>query len=637
MLKLHFALCACALLGFSATLAVPWPVRLCPQEPQVVGYRADLPNIECLAGRVVAESRGDLTAAQRGEIWSQYGLAVGFEWVAPDSGFTYHELEVRPWSLLDRALACLTRTTLAPRGLPELIAQLNDDPRVNWAAPDALLLEWSDQPVASDGPAASVAAGVAPAVQEIISPGGTPGATGDGFAGYGVTLLDEQYRSFAGSLDEWAQHADWPAPLPDFEYYRLCAPEGTPLLWATELAASATFAERYPRAFGVNQALALERYEAAGSPALQSVTVCVADTGMFLNHPDFAGRLHANAIDANYRNYVVAAVDERAAPESELSDRGAANATGLPRPAIKGQPSWHGTAVAGEIARCTAGFMAADGQDAVRLLAASVKSERTFAISGTRIKSPISAFIKLIACLSEQFPVGGADILSADAGSAPLSRPPIANDGDVRVVSVSASVPKSFFSETEWRVVANIAGKAAGAIAEDLRLNDRVYVFASGNDAQPEPNKPCEMDYVLAVTASMAFDGAAAWQFPPSGEGANMGQKCVAAPGWGIITSCTYPHPNLAYLPEGEVPQPRENQSTPRRAVKWVQQTNRFSATSSATPQVSALAALLYAQDGARGYRDVISAVEASCAERTVSAPWGQARGLIDYATALGW
>jgi hypothetical protein len=625
MLKPLLALCTCALLGLLATLALSWPVRLCPTDPSVVGYRADMPHLECLAGRVVAETRPGLSAAQRRELWADWGLGVSFEWVDAESGFTYHELEVRPWSLYERAHAALTSEGLAPRSLPQLVARLNDDPRLSWACPDALLLEWCDALGGAGVPAGELLAGTE---ARPTSP-----------AGCGVTLLDDKYYSFSGSLADWAQHSDWPEPLPDFEYYRLCAPDGSAVDWAPELAANETFSQRYPRAFGTNQALALAQYRAAGSPPLQPVTICVADTGVFMNHPDIVPRLHENAIDANYRNFVVSSAEGRTTADVSITDRDSAQAIGLPRLAIRGQPSWHGTAVAGLLARCTAGFDGGTGRDAVRLLPASVKSERSFAISGTRIKSPISAFIKLVACLSADFPTGGANAPASNATAGAEARPTegIVNTGDVRVVSVSASVPKSYFSDAEWRVVANIAGKAAGAIAEDLRTNDRVYVFASGNDAQPEPNKPGEMDYVIAVAASMAFDGSQAWNFPPSGEGANMGQKCISAPGWGIITSITYPCPNLAYLPGDELPQPREVLAIPHRGGQWIAQTNRFSATSSATPQVSALAALLYAQNAGRSYHDVISTVEASCGTRTVSAPYGTARGLVDYSAALQW
>src|SRR5690606_25799452 len=156
-------------------------------------------------------------------------------------------------------------------------------------------------------------------------------------------------------------------------------------------------------------------------------------------------------------------------------------------------------------------------------------------------------------------------------------------------------VPKSYFSDAQWRIVANLAGKAAGAVAEDLRRNDRLYLFAAGNEAQPEPNKPADMDYVLAVSAARAFDGAQAWHLPQFKEGSNVGPSCVSAPGEGIITSAIMPGPNLRYLPDDEFRVSR-NWSVPYTGREWREHTNSFSATSSATPQVAALAALLYAQ-----------------------------------------
>ena len=42
-------------------------------------------------------------------------------------------------------------------------------------------------------------------------------------------------------------------------------------------------------------------------------------------------------------------------------------------------------------------------------------------------------------------------------------------DGDVRVVSISASVPKSYFSGKEWRVVKPLVDKCTDSIIEDLR------------------------------------------------------------------------------------------------------------------------------------------------------------------------
>jgi hypothetical protein len=77
--------------------------------------------------------------------------------------------------------------------------------------------------------------------------------------------------------------------------------------------------------------------------------------------------------------------------------------------------------------------------------------------------------------------------------------------------------------------------------------------------------------------------------------------------------------------------------TTPRGSAQWLERTNRFCATSSAAPQVGALAALLYAQRPQRDYRDVIGRIEQSTAGRETSAAWGKARGLVDYAQALGW
>ena len=60
-------------------------------------------------------------------------------------------------------------------------------------------------------------------------------------------------------------------------------------------------------------------------------------------------------------------------------------------------------------------------------------------------------------------------------------------------------------------------------------------------------------------------------------------------------------------------------------------------ATSSATPQVAALAALLYAQAPERDYATVIQLIEYSVGERRVHCDWGEARGIVDYAAALDW
>src|SRR5438093_335270 len=98
-------------------------------DPPVVRYSADCPHIQCLAGRVIAESDPRLTAAERGHLWDEYGLRCSFEWVVPQTGFTYHELEVRPWQLWQAALARLEKRRLPSRKLPDLIAAMNEDPR----------------------------------------------------------------------------------------------------------------------------------------------------------------------------------------------------------------------------------------------------------------------------------------------------------------------------------------------------------------------------------------------------------------------------------------------------------------------------------------------------------------------------
>jgi hypothetical protein len=120
-------------------------------------------------------------------------------------------------------------------------------------------------------------------------------------------------------------------------------------------------------------------------------------------------------------------------------------------------------------------------------------------------------------------------------------------------------------------------------------------------------------------------------------EGSNLGANCVSAPGWGILTSDLYGCPNLAYLKKEEIRTPRPDVSLPRRGSAWLRETNRFSATSSATPQAASLAALLYAQDPARSYADVIALIRASCGERVIRAEYGEAPGLIDFRSALGW
>jgi hypothetical protein len=348
--------------------------------------------------------------------------------------------------------------------------------------------------------------------------------------------------------------------------------------------------------------------------------------------------MHPNAIDANYSNHKVQSNGTRAAADLQIVKRATDAAIGLPREAIQQRPASHGTCVAGIVARCTEGFVGADGAPAVRILPASVRSEKAYAVVGFAVKSPISAFIKLVYCLNKQFPTGEFS---------PAPDDPIQNSGDVRVVSVSASIPRSYFSKAQWKLVSPVVGKACSAMFEDLRRNDRVYVFAAGNEAQSEPNRPCDEPYVIGVSATMPYDPSQPWIGPTplldekgqpkwEQEGSNLGPKCVSAPGYGIITSTIYPCPNLAYLPPEEIPKPWPNYSTPPRSHSWEQQTNRFSATSSATPQVSALAALLYAQDAKRQYGDVIAAIEASTAGRKVTASYGESRGLVDYRAALG-
>jgi hypothetical protein len=241
----------------------------------------------------------------------------------------------------------------------------------------------------------------------------------------------------------------------------------------------------------------------------------------------------------------------------------------------------------------------------VRILPISIKSERTYAISGMRVKSPISAFLKVVACMYQEYPTG------KERSESKRGKERVINDGDVRVVSTSASIPKSYFSGREWRVVKPLAEKAAAAIAEDLRNNDRLWVFASGNDRQSEPSMPGDQPYVVAVTACMPFDPSKPWESPASGEAANLGAKCLAAPGYGIITSTIYRSPNLQYL--------------------------LFAATSAATPQVGALAALIYARKPEATYSGVINRLELSCGDRELDANYGKSKGLIDYRVALGF
>jgi subtilisin family serine protease len=658
------------------TLASGRPAPAAPG-PAVIPYDAvRYPQIEVVAGRVIAETDARLSAAQRAALWRQYGLEPQLEWVrgaaAADPGFTYHELRVRGWTPLDRArhaaallsARVLGRPAPAPlpaRELPRLVAALNEDPRVHWVSPDALILQWMDgggkdtpgvpatQPARPGAPGWEAATpGSEPAAPETApaepaeATAPAPAAEGPGpllTGKYSVGFVNSKYNAIL-SVREWEQAvydaavASTPekpvevaGPMPEFEYYRLATPEGNPVEWAPELQVNAKFMQRCGTIYGTAQAQALAAYQAAGHPGLSPVTVCIADTGVFINHPDFAGRLHPNALDCNYSTYRIAAAGERAQPLDEITNREAANAVGLPRPALRGKPASHGTCVAGEVVRCTAGFLADGEAPAVRLLPASVRSDRAVTFVSGRIKTPISSFIRLVYALNREFPTGT---------QTPDPRAQVQNSGDVRVVSVSASVPKSYFSDAEWRLVANLAGKAAGAIAEDLRTNDRLYVFAAGNEAQAEPNKPGDVDYVLGVSAARPFSASQAWFEPQFKEGSNMGANCVSAPGEGLITSTLYKCPNLKYLADDQF-RPRANWSTPRTGRDWVQETNEFGATSGATPQVSALAALLYAQQPDRKYGDVLKLVRDSTGGRSLLAPYGKSLGLVDYRSALGW
>lgn len=598
-----------------------YPARVIPYD------LARYPHIDCLAGRVLAETRPGLSAREREALWRAYGVKPSFQWLVPATGFSYHELEVKPYPWWQLAWAALSRRELPPRALPELVALLNEDPRIDWAAPDALLLDWAQPRQLPPGEELiddDVSQGDALATEKQAQPRAAADATGEE---RGVNFVDPYFRPLPGGFSAWQKDDSALDPVPDFEYYRLCAPEGTAVNWAAELRSSNKFTEHCARAYGINEALALARYRQAGSPPLSSVTVVVADTGVAVNHPDLAGRLHPNAIDANLRNYRVRAPDDRPAAELEISDRRRVEAVGLPRMAIADRPAAHGTATAGIVARCTSGF--GHGGDAVRILPASIKTASTMRFSGPNmhVKSPVSSFIKLIACLYQQFPTG--DFAEGDGA--------VRNRGDVRVVTTSASMPRTYFSDAEWKVVAPVIGKAAGSIAEDLRQNDRVYLFASGNEALGWPSRPGEMDYVISVAAAMPFDGARAWYRELTKEGSNLGEKCVSAPGYGVITSTIQPSPNLNYLREGEFPPPVPHFSTPPRAGSWTEQTYRFSATSASTPQVAALAALLYAEHPERSYKDVIQLVEDSTGGRKISSEWGEARGLVDYSAALGW
>ncbi|MBN2082514.1 S8/S53 family peptidase [bacterium] len=612
-------------------------------EPAVVYYdAAQYPHLFCLEGRVVAETDPALSAGERQRLWTEYGLRPRFEWIAEESGFTYHELALDA-SWAGRVARYLRNQPEPPRELPALVALLNEDPRIHWAAPDALLFEWCDEEItlppgeelvidepveAGDEEPDEDGAGE-PADQPANMPmlgaliASDPAVDKPALPPYGVNFVNERLRPLKGGLAAWEADNDRMEPHPDFEYYRLCRPTGTAVEWAPELTASRTFSDNCTYAFGNNQAQALSDYHAAGDPPLAHVTVCVADTGVYYNHRDLAGRLCQSAIDANYASYQVTAAADRAEITEEITDRESARAVGLPREAIQGRPAAHGTSVAGIVARCTAGF-GPDG-NCVSILPASVKSTPTIALVGYKPKTPVSAFIKLIACLNQEFPTGEP------------GRGCPANTGDVRVMSMSACIPRSYFSDAEWKIVASLVGKAAGSIAEDLRENDRVYVFAAGNDKQPEPNRPGEMDYVIAVAASMAFDGETAWHLKVTDEGSSLGMKCVSAPGYGIITSTLTPEPNLAYLPDEEFRHEVNGFSIPPRVVLWSDRTYRFCATSSATPQVGALAALLYAQAPSRNYKDVRDRIYQCVGDRKLHAPWGDARGLVDYAAALGF
>ncbi|MDQ3023993.1 MAG: S8 family serine peptidase [bacterium] len=559
---------------------------------------------------MLAETDPRLTSLERDELWRDYGLCCTFEWIVPESGFTYHELEVLPWFWLDRITARAKGELLAPRILPELIDQLNEDPRLHWAAPDALLLEFADS--------RETYAQMSAQVHAISAP-------------YGASFIDENYRALKGGIAQWNTLQNPTDPLPDFEYYRLCPPEGVKIQWDLSLWDDPGFRARSETVYGTGQGGMLELYKENGSPSLNQVTIAVADTGVFMNHPDLSGRLHPNAIDANYSNYSIAQPVDRLLHDETVKNRADKRAVGLPRPAIQGRPASHGTSVAGIVARCTKGFKSGS-VDAVRILPISIKSERSYAISGIRVKSPISAFLKVVACMYQEYPTG-----SGKGGKGNSKSGRSINDGDVRVVSTSASIPRSYFSGSEWRVVKPIAEKAAAAVAEDLRNNDRVWVFASGNDRQSEPSMPGEAPYVIAVTACMPFDPSKPWESAASGEAANLGEKCVAAPGYGIITSTLYSCPNLAYLPETEIKTPMMNFSVPPRSTDWIAHTNMFSATSAATPQVGALAALIYARKPEATYGGVINRIEMSCGERTIDANYGKSKGMVDYRVALAF
>lgn len=558
-------------------------------------------NIWCADGRVLAWTKPGIDVHEQQQMWREHGLRPRFNWQAADGGWSYHELEFRPLDLVSFCQHVLLGS-LRPvrREVETVVDELNEDPRIELAAPDALIVEWC-----SEGEVAS-----------------TPVASS-----YGVSFVDEAQRALSGGLAAWAslpaEARQLAQPLPDFEYYRLCPPDGEAVAWDSTLAGSPEFAASCSGVYGTGQAASLQAYRAAGSPPLTPTTICVADTGVFLNHPDLRDRLADKAVDCNYRNYVVSTANNRPGSDQRLVRREAEALAGFPRQAVKARPASHGTCVAGIVARCTAGYKSADGRDAVRILPISVKSERVYAVTGWKVKSPISAFIKVIACLNQEFPVNKQDLTNEP-------------DGQVRVVSLSAGIPRTYFSGREWRIVEPIVSKAEEAIREDLKANDRVYVFAAGNERQAQPNRPGTLDEVVSVSATMPY-GPQPWDSPASNEGSNLGEKCVSAPGYGIITSTLFPSPNLAYLPENEIPQARPNFSTPPRPEPWTMQTNRFSATSAATPQVSALAALLYATSQDLTFRLVEDRILQSTGGRELTADRGKSRGLVDYRSALSW
>jgi len=579
------------------------------------------PNVYCLAGRVLAETDPALSVEQRAKLWADYGLELTWEWVIPRTGYTYHELRVKHHGPLARVKSLLAGKRLASRELCPLVEELSADERVTWAAPDALLWEWCDGPELPAGEELVISA---------VPPQGIPEPAEyeneDGPV-RGVSLLAPPNSIYPGTVAEWVQIENAPTPFPDFEYYHECSPEGTAVNWAPQLKANADFMERYGVVYGTGQAKALREYRSAGSPTLSPVTICVADTGTYMNHPEMTYRLHPNAIDANYTAYEVAGPGDRAGIDAVLGDRKDRQTIGLPRPAIQGRPASHGTAVQGILERCVAGFD--PGAEKIRLLPVSVKSEKTIAIVGFKIKTPISATIKMINCLYDHFPTGYFT---------PEPDDPVQNTGDVRVVSMSASVSRADFSEMEWDLATSVVGKAIGTISEDLRKNDRTYCFASGNNGSAVPGKPSDEDYVIGVAATMPFKQDEAWHSYKYEEGANMGMGLVSAPGYAIITSTIYPCPNLEYLDEREFRSPLDAWSIPaREGFVWREQTNHFSATSSATPQVAALAALLLAQHPERNYLTVKQLIVDSTGDRVVSSDWGKARGLIDYSTALNW